>query len=164
MHLLSRCSALGPGPGSLPRPPAFLKSKLANAAVCPVRTAFRLWSLAALHSIPGRRGYPGGEWVHPLGGLKYKARPEKIFEGNTTAFLIPRTALRGFFAVLTTHRRNFFSTLEGLLRQVALASIGLTAFPEHSPQPVLVPSWVSVQVGRGMYVGAPTGSLSLLSP
>jgi hypothetical protein len=29
----------------------------------------------------------------------------KKIEGNITTFLIPRTALRGFFAILTTHRR-----------------------------------------------------------
>jgi hypothetical protein len=58
------------------------------------------------------------------------------------AFLIPRTALRGFFAILTTHRRNFFSTLEGLLRPGALASIGFIAAVElqvRPPSPPLQP-------------------------
>jgi hypothetical protein len=55
----------------------------------------------------------------------FKARPKKIFEGNAIAFLISRTALRGFFAILTTHRGTLFSTLEGLSRPEVLASIGL---------------------------------------
>jgi hypothetical protein len=59
---------------------------------------------------------------------------KKIFEGNAITFLlISRTALRAFFAILTTHRRNVFSALEGLLRPGALASIGLTATGSLAP-------------------------------
>ena len=65
----------------------------------------------------------------PLGELKFficRRDRKHIFEGNTITFLMPRTTLRGFFAILTTHRRNLFITSEGLLRPGALASIGLT--------------------------------------
>jgi hypothetical protein len=41
------------------------------------------------------------------------------------AFLIPRTALGGFFAILTTQGGKNVGTLEGLLRPGALAPIGL---------------------------------------
>jgi hypothetical protein len=60
--------------------------------------------------------------VRPWGSLVFVfvfRRDPNFFlrdEGNTTTFLIPRTALRGFFAILTTHGRNFFSALEGFLR------------------------------------------------
>jgi hypothetical protein len=83
----------------------------------------RIRSLAALHGILGRRVYSGGEWVHFF--FFFRRDPKKIFEGNAITFLIPRTTLSFFFAILTTHRRNFFSALEGLLRPGALASIGL---------------------------------------
>jgi hypothetical protein len=36
-----------------------------------VPCSHRIWSLAALHGIPGRRWYSGGEWVHPQ-----EARPK----------------------------------------------------------------------------------------
>ena len=79
----------------------------------------RIWSLAALHGIPGRRGYSGGEWLRPWGSsllLFYFFRRDQknIFEGNAITFLIPRTTSRFFFAILTTHRRIYFSALEGL--------------------------------------------------
>jgi hypothetical protein len=120
MHLLGRCSALGPGPGSLPRPSSSPSS--------------RTWPCALLapHLVPcGTAWHSGAPGVlrrgvgAPLGFILFLRRDKKIFEGSTITFLIPRTALRGFFAILTTHRRNFFSTLKGLLRPGALASIGL---------------------------------------
>jgi hypothetical protein len=98
-----------------------------------VPCSHRIWSLTVLHGIPGRRGYSGGEWMHPWGGVIFcfiSRRDHNFFlEGNAIAFLIPRTALRGFlpFSILTTHRRNFLSTSEGLLRPGALASIGLSS-------------------------------------
>jgi hypothetical protein len=69
--------------------------------------------------------------VHPWGlgqveKRKKKGETQKIFEGNAITFLIPRTTLRGLFAILATRRRNVFSSLEGLLRPGALASIGLS--------------------------------------
>ena len=76
MHLLSRCSALGPGPGSLPRRFASssrrnLKFKLANVAVCPIRTAFgplrHCMALGAPEVL--RRGVGA-----PLAGLKKKSK------------------------------------------------------------------------------------------
>jgi hypothetical protein len=81
-------SLLRLGPRSWVFAPAFLKSKLANAAVCPVRTAFGPWRV-------DQKTYPR--------------------EMHAITFLTPRTTPRGFFAILTTHRRNFFSALEGLL-------------------------------------------------
>jgi hypothetical protein len=95
----------------------------------PVPCSHRIWSLAVPHGIPGRRGYSGGERVHPWGGLVFIKtvfrRGQFVFEGNTTAFLMPRTTPRGFFAIPTTHRANSFSALEGLLRPGALAPIGV---------------------------------------
>ena len=106
MHLLSRCSALGPGPGSWPLP-AFLKSKLlANVDVCPVRCSHRIWSLAVLQGITGRWGYSGGEWVHLWGGERRRDKKDKEKEGNAITFLISRTALRDFFGILTTPWRK----------------------------------------------------------
>jgi hypothetical protein len=111
MHLRGRCSALGPGPGSLPRPGLpQVQARERGRVPC----SHRIWSLATLHSIPGRRGYSGGEWVHPWGWL-YIYIFIYFFEGNTTTFLISRTILRGFFAIPTRHRRNSFVTSEGLL-------------------------------------------------
>jgi hypothetical protein len=100
MHLFGRCSAVGPGPGSFPRP--FLKSKLAKAAVCPVRTAFG--PLRHCMAFRGAGGTPEGSGC-TLGGVFFflKARPQFFFEGNAITFLIPRTTLRGFFAILTDH-------------------------------------------------------------
>jgi hypothetical protein len=70
-------------------------------------------------------GVPLGELLFSF-FLSLRRDPKEIFEGNTITFLISRTTLRGFFAILTRHRRNFFSTLEGLLRPGDLASIGLS--------------------------------------
>jgi hypothetical protein len=56
----------------------------------------------------------------------FRRDQKNIFEGNAITFLIPRTTSRFFFALLTTHRRIYFSALEGLLRPEALASIGLS--------------------------------------
>jgi hypothetical protein len=96
-----------PGPGSLPRPS---KSKFQARERGRVPCSHRIWSLAALHCIPGRRGYSGGEWVCLwFFYLFLGERGQFFFEGNAITFLIPRTALRGFFAVLTTHRGTVFS-------------------------------------------------------
>jgi hypothetical protein len=70
-------SLLRLGPRSWVFAPACLKSKLANVVVCPVRTAFGPWSLAARHGIPGRRGYSGGEWLRPWGSFLF------LFLGET---------------------------------------------------------------------------------
>jgi hypothetical protein len=59
-----------------------------------VPCSHRIWSLAALHGIPGRRWYSGGEWVHPWGGLifyLFLGETKKIFEGNKLSFLICHT-------------------------------------------------------------------------
>ena len=109
-------SLLHLGPRSWVFAPAFRKSKLKNVAVCPVRTAFG--PLRCRMAFRGAGGTQEGSGC-ALGGAYF------FLEGNTIAFLISRTALRGFFAILATHRRNFFSTFEGLLRPGALASIGL---------------------------------------
>jgi hypothetical protein len=58
----------------------------------------RIWSLAVLHGIPGRRRYSGGEWVHLCGGLVFR-RDQFILEGNAIAFLIyPEPHLGAFLA------------------------------------------------------------------
>jgi hypothetical protein len=119
MHLLSRCSALGPGPGSLPRPSSSPSS--------------RTWpyALFAPHSVPcGTAWHSGAPGVlrRGVGALLFfffRRDPKKKFEGNAITFLIPRTTLSFFLAILTTHRRTFFRALAGLLRPGALASIGL---------------------------------------
>jgi hypothetical protein len=119
MHLLSRCSALGPGPGSLPR---LSSSPSSRTWPCALFAPYLVPCGTAWHSgAPGvlRRGVGA-----PLGGLIYlfifRRDQTKIFEGNAITFLIPRTTPRGFFAILTTPRRILFSTLEGLLRPGAL--------------------------------------------
>jgi hypothetical protein len=61
--------------------------------------------------------------VDPWGGLNLGETENKYLRG-IPRLLIPRTTPRGLFAILTTHRRNLFSALEGLLRPGALASIG----------------------------------------
>jgi hypothetical protein len=114
MHLLGRCSALGPGPGSLPRPSSSPSSRTRPCALfaphlVPCGTAWHFGSPGVL-----RRGVGV-----PSGGLYFiyfLGETTNKFEGNTITFLISRTTPRGFFAILTTHRRNFFSTSEGLLR------------------------------------------------
>jgi hypothetical protein len=109
-----------------PRAPAFLKSKLASVAVCPVRTAFG--PLRHCMAFRGAGGTQEGSGCTLEGASFFLGETtHKKNEGNTTTFLIPRTTLRGFFAILTTHRRNFFSTSEGLLRPGDLASIGLSS-------------------------------------
>jgi hypothetical protein len=124
MHLLSRCSALGPGPGSLPRPSSSPSSRTWPCALfaphlVPYGTAWHSGAPGVL-----RRGVDA-----PLGGVIFRRDHNFSLEGNAIASLIPRTALRGFlpFSILTTHRRNFLSTSEGLLRPGALASIGLSS-------------------------------------
>jgi hypothetical protein len=112
MHDAPARSLLRLGPRSWAFAPAFRKSKLANAAVCPVRTAFG--PLRCRMAFRGAGGTQEG-----------KARPI-FFEGNAITFLISRTALRGFFGILTAHRGTFFSPLEGILRPEVLASIGLS--------------------------------------
>jgi hypothetical protein len=99
MHLLSRCSALGPGPGSLPR----LSSSSSSQTWRRVPCSHRIWSLAVLHGIAGRRRYSGGEWVHLWGGAfkKEEAVLNRDFKRkekeSTITFLISRTVLRFFF-------------------------------------------------------------------
>ena len=77
MHLLSRCSALGPGLGPLPRRFASssrvdLKFKLANAAVCPIRTAFG--PLRHCMALRGAEGTPEGGGRTSGGALKKKSK------------------------------------------------------------------------------------------
>jgi hypothetical protein len=124
MHLLGRCSALGPGPGSLPRP----SSASSRTWPCALFAPHLIPCGTAWHSgAPGvlRRGV--GAPLGLGGGLNFfiSGETQNQIEGNAITFLISRTALRGLFAILTTHRRNFFSALEGLLRPEALAPIGL---------------------------------------
>jgi hypothetical protein len=89
---------LGPRSWVFSPAPAFPKSKLANVAVCPVRTAFG--PLRYCMAFRGAGGTQEGSGCTP-GGLYYlfiSGDTQKyIFEGNTITFLIPRTALRGFF-------------------------------------------------------------------
>jgi hypothetical protein len=118
-------SLLRLGPRSWVFAPAFLESKLANLAVCPVSTAFG--PLRHCMAFRGAGGTQEGSGCTLRFYFVFKAR-QFFFEGSTITFLISRTALRGFFAILTTHRRNFFSTLKGLLRPGALASIGLMEY------------------------------------
>jgi hypothetical protein len=105
-------SLLRLGPRSWVFASAFLKSKLANTAVCPGRTAFGHLRHGTRHGAwhsgaPGvlRRGVGaplGGLFIYFLGEIQF------FFEGNAITFLIPRSTPRAFFAILTTHRRNFF--------------------------------------------------------
>jgi hypothetical protein len=145
MHLLSRCSALGPGPGSLPRPSSSPSSRtrpcalFAPAHLVPYGTAW--------HSGGGAGGTQEGSGCTSGGAffcLFFWRDHKKKIEGNTTAFLIPRTTLRGFFCILTTPwRKN--SALEGLLRPEALASIGLSPMPMPTPtQPHAAPCTAGV--------------------
>ena len=124
MHLLSRCSALGPGLGPLPRRFASssrvdLKFKLANAAVCPIRTAFG--PLRHCMALRGAEGTPEGGG-RTSGGAQKKNRKEearlkKKFGESTITFLVFRTIPRGFLCVLTTPMRTQFSTLETKMRK-----------------------------------------------
>jgi hypothetical protein len=98
MHLLSRCSA-------------FLKSKLANVAVCPVRTAvgpvrYSAWQYGAPGATQEGRGCTSGGALKQTKIGKRRRDKKKRKEGNTTAFFISRTALRGFFGILTTPWRK----------------------------------------------------------
>jgi hypothetical protein len=99
-----------------------------------VPCSHHIWSLAACGTTAWHSGAPGvlrrGVGA-PLGGLSFKARPKNKFEGNAITFLMPRTALRGLFAILTTHstpRRIFFWFLvpwaEGLLKPFETRSYG----------------------------------------
>jgi hypothetical protein len=118
MHLLSRCSALGPGPGpgSLPRAPAFLIPQVQAR-----KRETWPYALFAPHLVPcGTAWHYGAPEVlrsgmgAPLGGGG--AYPDG-----------PNRTLRGFFGVPTTPWRTQFSALEGLLRPEVLAPIGLSS-------------------------------------
>jgi hypothetical protein len=93
-----------------------------------VPCSHRIWSLAVLHGITGRRGYSGGEWVHLWGSFFFK--PErgggtKKKKGKCHSFLNTPNRTQGLFWHSNHALEKKISTLEGLLRPEVLASIGL---------------------------------------